>query len=145
METLIKWNSSWISGVASLDFGIIRWHSALDRQQRDQKMVSIFKRVILEILYRGLAAGHRRPFMLTVVLRTGAAGTGTSGMFRTITYTIWQLLQNYVSKKESLCGSRESELIKVGEQRIKRIITVGDQLPPEGDIWVSLQTVIRYK
>lgn len=43
---------------------------------------------------------------------------------------------NYIElriNEKPLCGTRKSELIKIGEYRIQRI-TVGNQLPTEGDI-----------
>lgn len=69
-------------------------------------------------------------YILTAVLRGGAAVTHTLIVFRTITKHSLTSTTELCIKKESLCGSRESELMKVGEHRLERI-TVGNQLPPE--------------
>lgn len=69
-------------------------------------------------------------YILRAVLCVGAALTCTLVTFRTITrHSLTSTTELHI-KKESLRGSRGSELIKVGEHRIKRI-TVGNQLPPE--------------
>lgn len=70
---------------------------------------------------------------LTVVLHVDAAIICTLVIFRIITKHSLTSTTELCIKKESLCASRESELINVGEHRIKRI-AVENQLTPEGDI-----------
>lgn len=61
-------------------------------------------------------------------------------MFRQNNLTTTELCIN----KELLHDQGEYELIKIEEHRVKKI-TVENQIPMEGDIAVSIGTVIRYK
>lgn len=89
-------------------------------------------------LYQGLAVGF---FLLRATLSIHAMSAFILVMFRQNNLTTTTELCN---NKGLLHGQGESELIKIEEHRVKRI-TVENQIPTEGDIGVSLETVIRYK
>lgn len=89
-------------------------------------------------LYQGLTMGL---FLLRATLSVRAMSASILVMFRQNNLTTTTEL--YINK-ELLHGQGESELIKIEEHRVKRI-TVENQIPIEGDIGVSLKTVIRYK
>lgn len=88
-------------------------------------------------LYQGLTVGL---FLLRAILSIHAMSAFILVMFRQNNLTTTAELCN----NKELHGQGESELIKVEEHRVKRI-TVENQIPTEGDIGVSLETVIRYK
>lgn len=59
--------------IARLDMGNIQWHSVLGRQQKDQKIVSIFRSVILNDFYRGLLWDREYLYILKAVLPVGGS------------------------------------------------------------------------
>lgn len=80
-------------------------------------------------------------FLLRAILSKHARSAFSLVMFRQNNLTTTTEL---CINKELLPGQGESELIKIEEHRVKRI-TLENQIPTEGDIGVSLETVIRYK
>lgn len=73
-------------------------------------------------------------FILIAVLHIDATITSILVVSRTLTWHSLTYATEYVSTRNPFLGfTREPELIKVGEHRIKRI-TGGNQLPTKGDI-----------